>query len=76
MKMRKQGRKVTRVVITDDLEGIFTIVGMISGILAALGLWTIVEAITENGTLEDIISGLGLLVVFSFTARKAAKRVL
>lgn len=74
-KKDKRKTRMTATFVSDEFEGVLVIIGIGSGILAGLGFWVVIEALTQGGSFEDIVSGLGMCVFFSLTARATVKRL-
>ena len=61
--------------ISNELEGVFLIVAIGSVILAALGLWSVIEVLTGLRPIEEFVHGLGTFIFFSIMVRFSTRRL-
>lgn len=75
MKKKRKKDRMTSTFVSDELEGVVLIICIGSAFLAVWGLWLAVEALTQGGSLTELVQGLGTFIFFAITARMTAKRL-
>jgi hypothetical protein len=75
MKKKKRTKRMEATFISNEFEGIFLIITIGSLFLAGLGFWTVIEVLTGSKPLDELVSGLGLCIFFSLTARYTSRRL-